>query len=134
MADPDTMNDVLKIVNPMQGAIKSLGDAGKSRDANIKALGETIKATQDRFKILVETQKSIKKDIDSLKKQSNEKEYRQLIAGVKQLNTKVENLKKLISEQEKRHVKLVDDSIKNFDKVIRGVIAKEVAKVAKSKK
>ena len=50
------------------------------------------------------------------------------------LEKKIVELKKIISEMEKRHVKLVDTQIKNYDKLIRKVISQEVAKVAKGKR
>ncbi|PCJ08274.1 MAG: hypothetical protein COB16_08060 [Rhodobacteraceae bacterium] len=50
------------------------------------------------------------------------------------LEKKITELKKIISEMEKRHVKLIDSQIKNYDKLIRKVISQEVAKAAKGKR
>jgi len=47
---------------------------------------------------------------------------------------KIDGLKKVMDEMEKRHVKLIDTSIKNYDRLIRKVIEQAVAKGGKGRR
>jgi len=120
-------------------------------DGHLKATDSQIKAntgdTEGNRQALIRARKYVDTEVQGITSQvkantHEAEENRQALVRARKyvddhdssLEKKIDELKKVISEMEKRHVKLVDTQIKNYDKLIRKVISQEVAKVAKGKR
>ena len=88
----------------------------------------------------VKEKAAIDRDIETLKKDT-EGNRQALVRARKYVDghdtsadKKIESIKKMMDEMEKRHVKLIDTQIKNYDKLIRKVISQEVSKAGKGRR
>lgn len=120
--------------------MKMLDQEQKRADVDEK---QTAKNVQTLAKQFSEIDAEMKKLGTQVKKNTDDTEgNRQALVRAKKYvddhdvpaDKKIENLKKMMGEMEKRHVKLFDTQIKNYDKLIRKVIAQEVAKSGKGRR
>lgn len=131
----------------VQTLVKKFGEIDshlKTNDTQIKA---NTSDTEGNRQALIRARKYVETEVKGISTQVKStlhetEENRQALVRARKyvddhdtvLEKKITELKKIISEMEKRHVKLVDTQIKNYDKLIRKVISQEVAKVAKGKR
>lgn len=62
------------------------------------------------------------------------KNVQTLVKKFAEIDKMIAELKKVMDAMEVRHVKLVDTTIKNYDKLIRKFISQEVAKASKGRR
>lgn len=112
----DTQNDNTKTINKEFVKIaKTTGDLNKDSEAHKKNWTDAWKLMEKNREALVRAKKYVD-DKDS------------------SADKKVENLKKVMDDMEKRHAKLIETQIKNYDKAIRKFVTQEVAKIGKGRR
>ena len=150
MADPDvgqlqkritTLENRADQMDAWKGTtLKFLDQEQKRADADEK---QTAKNIQTLVKKFAEIDAELKRLANKVKDNADNTEgNRQALLRARKYvdghdasaDKKIENLKKLMDDMEKRHVKLVDTQIKNYDRLIRKIITQEVAKVGKGRR
>ena len=125
----DTKSNYDRINRDLDIQIENVKYYNKELDRIDKNSSQFDKNFQWAFKKVGEIQKDLEVKRQALvraKKYVDEKDSA--------ADKKVENLKKIMDDMEKRHVKLIETQIKNYDKAIRKFITQEVAKAGKGRR
>jgi adenylosuccinate synthase len=119
----DRINKDLDVQNENTKSFeKDIGDLKRNWEVNNKFWAANNKNWTDAWKLMEKNREALvraKKYVDDSDSSADKK---------------VENLKKVMDEMEKRHAKLIQTQINNYDKAIRKFVTQEVAKISKGRR